>query len=97
MTAFARRVGEFTNTREDRIERLAGGDLSEVLLLKRPDGRCTVAKGGPAVSSEAAMLRLLAGSGVPVPSVEGEHGHMLLLEHIENDGLFSPAAWASIV
>ena len=96
MTAFARRVAELTGTREDRLERLAGGDLSEVLLLKRPDGRCTVAKGGPAVSSEAAMLRLLAGSGVPVPSVEGEHDHVLLIEHVENDGLFNPAAWASI-
>ena len=49
MSAFARRVAELTGVAEDRLERLAGGDLSEVLLLRRPDGRCTVAKGGPAV------------------------------------------------
>jgi len=96
VTSFARRVADITGTSEDRLERLAGGDLSEVLLLRRPDGRCTVAKSGPAVSTEAAMLRLLAGSGVPTPGVEGEHGAVLLLEHVENDGVFSPTAWTSI-
>jgi fructosamine-3-kinase len=96
MTAFARRVAEITGAEEGRLERLAGGDLSEVLLLRRPDGRCTVAKSGPAASTEAAMLRLLTGSGVPAPSVEGEHGTVLLLEHVPNDGVFSPLAWSSI-
>ena len=81
---------------EERLERLAGGDLSEVLVLRRPDGRCTVAKGGPAVSTEAAMLRALAGAGVPAPLVEGEHPGVLLLEFVENDGVFSTNAWASI-
>ena len=96
MTAFARRVAALTGVAEDRLERLAGGDLSQVLLLRRPDGRCTVAKGGPSVGTEAAMLRALAGAGVPVPAVEGEHEHVLLLEHVTNDGVFSPAAWRSI-
>lgn len=96
MTAFARRVAEITGAPEDRLERLAGGDLSEVLLLRRRDGRCTVAKSGPAVGAEAAMLRLLAGSGVPAPAVEGEYASVLLLEHVENDGVFSPVAWTSI-
>ena len=96
MTAFARRVAELTGTSEDRIERLAGGDLSEILLLRRSEGRRTVAKSGPAISTEAAMLRQLAGSVVAVPAVEGEHDHILLLEHVENDGIFSPAAWTSI-
>jgi fructosamine-3-kinase len=96
MTSFARRVAEITGTDEARLERLAGGDLSEILLLRRPDGRCTIAKSGPAVSTEAAMLRLLAGSGVPTPAVEGEHGNVLLLEHVDNDGVFSPVAWAAI-
>jgi fructosamine-3-kinase len=81
---------------EERLERLSGGDLSEVLLLRRPDGRCTVAKGGPAVGTEAAMLRSLAGAGVPAPMVEGEHDGILLLEYMENDGVFSPHAWADI-
>lgn len=96
MSAFSRRVATLTGVGEERLERLAGGDLSEVLLLRRPDGRCTVAKGGPTVATEAAMLRALAAAGVPAPAVEGEFEGVLLLEHVENDGLFSPAAWRSI-
>jgi fructosamine-3-kinase len=96
MSAFARRVAELTGVAEGQLERLAGGDLSEVLLLRRLDGRCTVAKGGPAVAAEAAMLRALAGAGVPAPIVEGEHDGVLLLEHVANDGVFSPRAWADI-
>jgi len=96
MSAFSQKVALLTGVPEERLERLAGGDLSEVLLLKRPDGRCTVAKGGPAVSVEAAMLRALAGAGIPAPSVEGEHEGVLLIEHISNDGVFSPSAWSDI-
>lgn len=96
MTAFAQRVAALTGVAEARLERLAGGDLSEVLLLRRPDGRRTVAKGGMAVATEAAMLRALAAAGMPVPHVEGEHEGILLLEHIPNDGVFSPLAWADI-
>lgn len=96
MSAFARKVASLTGVAEERLERLAGGDLSEVLLLRRPDGRCTVAKGGPAVGTEAAMLRTLIGAGVPAPLVEGEHEGVLLLEHITNDGVFSANAWADI-
>lgn len=96
MSALSARVAAITGTAEDRIERLAGGDLSEVLLLRRPDGRCTVAKASPAVAAEAAMLRAIAGAGVPAPSVEGEHDGILLLQHVENDGVFSPNAWSDI-
>lgn len=96
MTAFAQRVAALIGVPEERLERLAGGDLSEVLLLRRPDGRCTVAKGGTAVATEAAMLRAIGGAGVPVPAVEGEHDGVLLLQHVENDGVFSAKAWADI-
>jgi fructosamine-3-kinase len=96
MSAFSSRVAQLTGTPEDRFERLAGGDLSEVLLLRRPDGRCTVAKGGRAAGTEAAMLRALAGAGVPAPMVEGEFDGVLLLEHIPNDGVFSPRAWGDV-
>ena len=96
MSFFSRRAAAVLGVPEDRLERLAGGDLSEVLLARRPDGRCTVAKGGAAVGTQAAMLRALAGAGLPVPAVEGEHEGVLLLEHVPNDRVFSPAAWASI-
>jgi fructosamine-3-kinase len=96
MSAFARRVAAVTGIAEDRLERLSGGQLSEILLVRRPDGRVSVAKGGFAVGTEAAMLRALAGAGAPVPAVEGEHEGVLLLEHVPNDRVFSAAAWTSI-
>jgi fructosamine-3-kinase len=89
-------VAEYTGVGEAQLERLAGGDLSEVLLLRRPDGRCTIAKGGPAIATEAGMLRALASVGIAAPAVEAEHEGVLLLEYIDNDGVFSSAAWRSI-
>jgi fructosamine-3-kinase len=96
MSAFAGRVAALTGLAEDRLERLAGGDLSEVLLVRRPDGRRSVAKGGAAVGTEAAMLRSIAGAGVPAPLVEGELDGVLLIEHVAHDGVFSPAAWGDV-
>lgn len=95
MTAFSQRVADLTGVAEDRLERLAGGDLSEVLLVPRPEG-AVVAKGGPSVGAEAAMLRALAGAGIRVPGVVGEHDGVLLLEHVAHDGVLSPNAWADI-
>ena len=96
MSGFARRVAALTGLAEERMEHLAGGDLSEVLTLRRTDGRISVAKGGPAAATEAAMLRAIASAGVAAPLVEGEIGGVLLLEHVDNDRVFSPAAWRSI-
>jgi fructosamine-3-kinase len=96
MTAFSQRVAELTGVEEDRLERLGGESVSEVLLVRRPDGRLSVAKQGPAVATEAAMLRALAAAGLPTPAVEGEHETVLLLDHVENDGAFSPKAWADV-
>jgi len=79
----------------ERLQRLAGGDLSEVLLVPRPTG-AAVAKGGAQITAEAQMLRALAEAGVPVPAVEGEFGDILLIEHVDNDGAFTPRAWADI-
>jgi fructosamine-3-kinase len=96
VTAFSQRVAGLTGLEEDRLRRLAGGDLSEVLLVPRDDGAALVAKGGPSLATEAAMLRALAAAGIPVPAVEGEHDGVLLLAFVENDGLFSPHAWADV-
>ncbi|HEX8263525.1 MAG TPA: fructosamine kinase family protein [Allosphingosinicella sp.] len=96
MTAFARRVAALTGVGEERIERLAGGDLSEALLIRRPDGRLSVAKRALSTGAEAAMLRAMAAAGLPAPVVEGEHEGLLLLEHVANDRVFSPAAWADV-
>lgn len=96
MSAFSARVAALTGLAEERLERLAGGDLSEVLLVPRADAHRSVAKGGPAVAAEAAMLRAIAAAGVPAPAVEGEYGDVLLLAHVPNDGVLSPNAWADI-
>ena len=96
MSAFSRRVAEVTGIAEAELETLAAGSVSEVLLVRRPTGALTVAKSGPALGAEARMLRELAGAGLPAPAVEGEHDGVLLLEHVENDGVFSPRAWADI-
>jgi len=96
VTAFSQRVAELTGVAEARLARLAGGDLSEVLLVPRGEGDAVVAKGGPSVATEAAMLRALAGAGMPAPPVEGEHAGVLLIRHVENDGLFNPRAWADL-
>lgn len=95
MTAFARKVSTLTGIPEERLERLAGGDLSEVLLVPR-EGETVVAKGGAAPAVEAAMLRALAAAGAPVPRVEGEFEGVLLLEQINHDGLFNARAWADL-
>jgi len=96
MSAFAERVADLTGVGTDRLERLAAESVSEVLLVPRPAGPPVVAKQSPAVAIEAAMLRALAGAGMPAPMVEGEHDGVLLLEHIDNDGLFSARAWADV-
>jgi fructosamine-3-kinase len=96
MTAFAQRVADLTGVAQGRLERLAGGDLSEVLLVPRAEGPPLVAKGGPNVTAEAAMLRALAAAGVQVPAVEGEYDTILLIDHIPNDGVMSPNAWADV-
>lgn len=95
MSGFAQRVAALTGVGEDRLERLSGGDLSEVLLVPRPEG-AVVAKGSPSAAAEATMLRALAMAGMPVPSVEGEHDGVLLLSFVPNDGVFSPRAWADL-
>jgi fructosamine-3-kinase len=95
MSAFARRVAELTGVAEEGLEPLVGESLSEVLLVRRP-GALTVAKSGPSIGSEAAMLRAIAAAGVPAPMVEAEHEGILLLEHVDNDGVFSARAWADL-
>ena len=65
-----------------RLARLAGESISELLLVRRANGELSVAKQSPAAAIEAAMLRALAGAGMPAPMVEAEHDGVLLLEHV---------------
>ncbi len=94
MTSFARHVAELTGVDAGRLRRLAGGDLSEVLLVDRPGAAPVVAKAASS-ASEAAMLRRLAAGNMPVPRIEAEHEGVLLLEHVIHDGRLD-AAWGDI-
>jgi fructosamine-3-kinase len=96
VSAFAARVAAVTGIPENRLHRLTGESLSEVLLVRQPTGQLVVAKSGPALGTEASMLRAIAAAGVPAPAVEAEHDGVLLLEHIDNDGLFSARAWEDV-
>jgi fructosamine-3-kinase len=93
---FIQKVAELTGVAEQRLERLDGESVSEVLLLRHPSGQLSVAKKSYSAPAEAAMLRTLAGKGLPAPPIEAEHDNILLLGHVENDAVFSPKAWADI-
>jgi fructosamine-3-kinase len=96
MSSFAAAVASLTGVAEGQLQRLAAESVSEVLLVPRPGEAPLVAKSGPALAVEAAMLRAIFAAGLPAPAVQAEHGNVLLLEHIENDGVFSPNAWADV-
>jgi fructosamine-3-kinase len=95
MSAFAGRVAALTGVAEERLDRLGGESVSEVLLVRRGE-QVSVAKKSPSVAAEAAMLRALAQAGCPVPAVEAEYENVLLLAYVENDGVFSAKAWADL-
>ncbi|OBY24246.1 fructosamine kinase family protein [Leisingera sp. JC1] len=69
-----------------RTRPLHGGDLSEVQLLSLSDGRRVVAKSGPLVAAEAAMLRAIRDAGAPAPEVLGVAGQVLLMQALEETG-----------
>jgi fructosamine-3-kinase len=96
MSAFARRVAEITGVAEEGLARLGGESVSEVLLVRHANGGVSVAKKSPFAAAEAAMLRAIAGHGVPAPSVESEHETVLMLAFVENDAVFSPRAWVDV-
>ena len=64
MTAFRRRVAALVGVDEDRIARLAGGDLSEVLRIDRVNGISVVAKGGAPKPEADAVTRGMTASVV---------------------------------
>lgn len=94
--SFAARVASVAQVPKDRIYHLAGGSLSEILLVRSNGGEDQVAKGGPLASAEAAMLRILGDHGLPVPAVEAEHEGIILISHVPNDRRFDDRAWADI-
>lgn len=75
-----------------RADRLGGGCVADVRLIRLASGMSVVAKVGATAAAEAAMLGYLAErSELPVPAVLGVEDDLLLLEHIEHDGVRSEA------
>ncbi|SDI34631.1 fructosamine kinase family protein [Aliiruegeria lutimaris] len=77
------------------VRPLHGGDLSQVRSLVLEDGRSIVAKTGPLVGVETAMLRAMAAAQAPVPGVLGVAGQHLFLEHLP-ESRASTAGWAAL-
>ncbi|MCA1748653.1 MAG: fructosamine kinase family protein [Sphingomonadales bacterium] len=78
-----------------RVEPLAGGSLSDVLLVVGEDGRKFVAKQSPSAAGEAAMLDAIRDTGVPAPEVIGWRDNWLVIAYVENDGARG-AAWSDV-
>ncbi|KTF68451.1 fructosamine kinase family protein [Sphingomonas sp. HT-1] len=74
---------------------LAGGDLSAVHRLRLGDGGSAIAKQGPLVAVEAAMLAAIAASGAPAPQVLALADDLLLLQECPAGGQLG-AAWEDL-
>jgi fructosamine-3-kinase len=96
MGGFVTHVAKLTGADPASIRPLAGGDLSDVLLVEQEGSELLVAKSGPAVETEAAMLRAIRTAGVPAPEVVAVKGGILLLGHVPNDGRWCASAWRDL-
>jgi fructosamine-3-kinase len=75
--------------------RLSGGDLSAVFHLMLADGDAIIAKQAMTAIAEAAMLRAIAATGAPVPTVLAAEGDLLLMQRIAHDG-GAASAWPDL-
>ena len=75
------------------VNRLHGGDLSEVTRVTLEDGRVVVAKAGPMVDREARMLTSILGAGCPAPQVLGLSGGLVFLEALD-EATPGPDRWS---
>lgn len=94
MSGLAARAAALLGEPLAAAERLAGGDLSEVVRLRLVSGRVAVAKGGPAPRAEAGMLEAIRAAGVRCPAVLAVSDEALVLEALAEDGRLTRAAWA---
>ncbi|WP_306152820.1 fructosamine kinase family protein [Roseovarius sp. MMSF_3281] len=88
-------IATLTGARVTARVPLHGGDLSKVERVDLDSGQSLVAKQGPQVAAEAAMLRTMARVGAPVPKVLGEAPGLLLLEFLPETPS-SPRSWAAL-
>lgn len=91
-TSLANRAAAALGIPVTGVASLAGGDLSAVHRLRLADGGSAIAKQGPLVAAEAAMLAAIAASGAPTPRVLAIADDLLLLEEIPVGGQLG-SAW----
>lgn len=91
----AERVSALLNSDVVSIAPMQGGDLSAVLVAALSDGTRVVAKLGPQVAIEGAMLTEMAQRGVPVPDVLAQDGDLLILEHLPETRA-TPRGWSGL-
>ncbi|MGC9954364.1 MAG: fructosamine kinase family protein [Rhizomicrobium sp.] len=78
-----------------RTEALSGGSLSQIARIALTDGREAIVKNGPSPRTEATMLKAIAASGAPVPTVLGVSDEALVIEFVPTGGALHDA-WASL-
>ncbi len=92
MNGLSDRIGALIGGAVTHCSPMSGGDLSSVVRFVCADGREGVAKSGPDVAAEAAMLRAMAATGVRVPQVLALSGDLMLMSLVP--GSSGPAgAW----
>ncbi len=94
MTPVSLRPGDaIDGARIVSIAPFATGNAATLWRLELSDGRRSVAKAGPGMELEAAMLRhLAAASTLPVPAVWHAAPELMVMEYIEGGGRSGPAA-----
>lgn len=91
----AARIEELLGDDVSKVEPLHGGDLSEVLRIRMADDRSVVVKMSPHAIAEAAMLRAIADTGAPTPTVLAEAHGILVLEDLGADSGLA-RAWGDV-
>lgn len=94
-THFLAAIAAITGQQIAATQRFPGGDISGATRIELTDGSIVVAKQGPVVSVEAAMLRSMARATTPSPKVIGCRDDVLVIEHLPDDGKINDA-WASL-
>jgi len=92
----AEEIARLTGSPVISSRKLEGGDLGGATRLDLADGRRIVAKQGPGVATEGAMLAALREAGAPAPLVLHCAGELLLMEHVEAPAAASSARWRDL-
>lgn len=92
--AVRERVAAILDAAPVEVRRLSGGEIGDVHRVDLDDGRTVVAKRGPTPLDRgaAALAHLASESPLPVPEVYHADASLLILERVDGESSFSPAA-----